>query len=54
MSNYKEAIQHLTTKLHYLENQTCSDPEHAAYDEGYIDALEYAMVVIEEFLGDEE
>lgn len=55
--NYKDVIKHLTERLHRIEGKE-NDPENeapwTAYDDGYLDALEYAMVTIEEMLGEPE
>ena len=56
MNGYKikDVLNELDRKHAELRGQVCSDPEDAAYDDGYASALEYAMVVIEEMLGGEE
>lgn len=48
----RDLIAELDRKHAQLRGQVCSDPEDAAYDDGYASALEYAMVVIEEYLGE--
>lgn len=50
----KDVINELDRKHAQLRGQVCTDPEDAAYDDGYASALEFAMVVIEEMLGEEE
>lgn len=54
MNDYtvQDVINELDRKIRYLTSQECSDPEDAAYDDGYASALEYAIICIEEMLGE--